>query len=62
MLKGADRAALAKAALPDYRDWFDRHAWVHAIWTPLATWVWLIVLLASAFSNEIEWRGKRYRL
>jgi ceramide glucosyltransferase len=62
MLKGANRATLAKAELPEYKAWFDRHAWVHTLWTPLATWVWLIVLLASAFGNRIEWRGNRYRL
>jgi ceramide glucosyltransferase len=62
MLKGANRATLAKAELPDYKAWFERHAWVHALWVPLATWVWLIVLLASAFGNRIEWRGIRYRL
>lgn len=62
MLKGTNRATLAKAALPEYKAWFDRHAWVHTLWVPLATWVWLIVLLGSAFSNEIEWRGCRYRL
>jgi cellulose synthase/poly-beta-1,6-N-acetylglucosamine synthase-like glycosyltransferase len=62
MLKGANRAALAKAELPAYKPWFDRHSWVHALWVPLATWIWLIVLLASAFGNQIEWRGNRYRL
>ena len=62
MLKGAHRATLAKAELPEYKAWFDRHAWVHAIWTPLATWIWLIVLLASAIGNTIEWRGNRYHL
>jgi cellulose synthase/poly-beta-1,6-N-acetylglucosamine synthase-like glycosyltransferase len=62
MLKGANRATLAKAALPEYKAWFDRHAWVHTLWVPLATWVWLIVLVASALGNEIEWRGRRYRL
>jgi len=62
MLKGANRATLAKAALPEYKAWFDRHAWVHTLWTPLATWVWLLVLCASAFGNSIEWRGRRYRL
>jgi hypothetical protein len=62
MLKGANRATLAKAELPDYKAWFDRHAWVHTLWVPLATWIWLIVLLASAFGNRIEWRGNRYRL
>jgi ceramide glucosyltransferase len=62
MLKGANRATLAKAELPAHIAWFDRHAWVHTLWVPLATWIWLIVLLASAFGNGIEWRGRRYRL
>ena len=62
MLKGANRATLAKAELPDYKAWFDRHAWVHTLWVPLGTWIWLIVLLASACGNRIEWRGNRYRL
>ena len=62
MLKGLNRATLAKAALPQCEDWFRRHQWVHAIWVPLATWVWLIALIASAFGNTIEWRGHRYAL
>ena len=35
MLKGANRATLAKAELPAYQSWFDRHAWVHTLWVPL---------------------------
>ncbi len=62
MLKGLNRATLAKAVLPQCEDWFRRHTWVHAIWVPLATWVWLIALVASAFGNTIEWRGYRYQL
>jgi ceramide glucosyltransferase len=62
MLKGLNRATLAKAVLPEYEAWFKRHSWVHAIWTPLATWIWLLVLLASATGNTIRWRGYTYRL
>lgn len=62
MLKGANRATLAKAQLPEYKAWFDRHAWVHTLWVPLATWIWLIVLVSSSVGNRIEWRGNRYRL
>jgi GT2 family glycosyltransferase len=62
MLKGLNRATLAKAALPEYEAWFKRHSWVHAIWTPLATWVWLLVLAASAFGHTIRWRGYKYDL
>jgi cellulose synthase/poly-beta-1,6-N-acetylglucosamine synthase-like glycosyltransferase len=62
MLKGLNRATLAKAVLPEYEAWFKRHAWVHAIWVPLGTWVWLVALLSSAFARSIEWRGRRYPL
>jgi ceramide glucosyltransferase len=62
MLKGANRTALAKAALPEYKTWFARYGWVHTWWTPLATWTWLYACVASAWSRTIEWRGRRYRL
>jgi ceramide glucosyltransferase len=62
MLKGLNRATLAKAALPEREQWFRRHGWVHAIWIPLATWLWLAGLAASAFGNSIEWRGYRYEI
>lgn len=62
MLKGANRATLAKAELPQYKAWFDRHAWVHTLWVPLGTWIWLIALLMSACGNSIVWRGNRYHL
>jgi glycosyltransferase involved in cell wall biosynthesis len=62
MLKGLNRATLAKAALPEYEAWFKRHSWVHAIWIPLATWVWLFAFVSSAFARSIDWRGRRYPL
>jgi len=62
MLKGLNRATLARAALPDCEAWFKRHQWVHAIWVPLGTWVWLIALVSSAFGSTITWRGKKYTL
>ncbi len=60
MLKGLNRATLARAALPEYDGWFRRHTWVHAIWVPLATWFWLAALAISAFGNTIRWRGYSY--
>jgi cellulose synthase/poly-beta-1,6-N-acetylglucosamine synthase-like glycosyltransferase len=62
MLKGLNRATLAKAALPECEAWFRRHQWVHAMWIPLATWLWLATLAASALGNTIEWRGRKYSL
>ena len=49
MLKGVNRATIAKAELPDFEAWFKRHAWVHTLWVPLATWFWLSILVAAAF-------------
>jgi cellulose synthase/poly-beta-1,6-N-acetylglucosamine synthase-like glycosyltransferase len=48
MLKGVNRATLARAELPGRDAWFKRHAWVHSLWIPLGTWLWLILLLGSA--------------
>ncbi|HMC63075.1 MAG TPA: hypothetical protein VKJ01_28030, partial [Candidatus Solibacter sp.] len=62
MLKGLNRAVLAKAALPEYEAWFKRHTWVHAIWVPLATWIWLAAFVSSVFGHTIRWRGNRYDL
>jgi hypothetical protein len=62
MLKGTNRAVLAKAELGGWKPWFDRHGWVHTWFVPLVTWIWLITLASAAFSNKIEWRGTRYVL
>jgi ceramide glucosyltransferase len=62
MLKGMNRATLARAALPECERWFRRHQWVHAMWIPIATWLWLAGLIASAFGKTVEWRGRKYSL
>jgi ceramide glucosyltransferase len=62
MLKGLNSARLARAALPEGGRWFRRQAWAHTLWVPLATWLWLAVLLSSAWGNTLEWRGYRYEL
>jgi GT2 family glycosyltransferase len=62
MLKGTNRATLARAAFPEYASWFKRYGWVHTWWVPLATWIWLYAFLASATTNTFLWRGNRYRL
>lgn len=62
MWKGARRAALARSALPEYAVWFRRYGWLHVACVPLATWLWLVSLIAAAFGSTIEWRGYRYDL
>lgn len=60
MLKGVNRATLAKAELPDREAWFKRHAWVHSLWVPLATWVWMFVLLSSVLNRTGESDAQRH--
>ncbi len=62
MIKGARRAGLAAAGLPEYDAWFRRYGWAHWALVPIATWIWLIALVSSAFGCTIEWRGHRYDL
>jgi len=62
MAKGLGRLRLAHAALPSHAAWFRRWGWAHVLLVPVATWLWLAVLLASARGDSIEWRGRRYRL
>jgi GT2 family glycosyltransferase len=62
MFKGWNRAAQAKAALPEQAGWFRRHAWAHVLLVPPVTWIWLVALFSSAFGSTIEWRGHRYHL
>lgn len=62
MWKGWRRARLARLALPEHEDWFQKWAWVHAALVPLATWGWLAALGSSAFIRRIEWRGRWYTL
>jgi len=60
MGKGFARVRLARAALPEYAAWFARWGWIHTLWVPASTWLWLGALAASALCNSIEWRGYRY--
>ena len=62
MAKGLLRARHARAALPSHSAWFRRWGWIHTLLVPAATWLWLAVVLSSAFGSSIEWRGRRYRL
>lgn len=62
MWKGRNRGRLAALALDESSDWWRRYGWVHTWWTPLATWLWLYALVASAGSRRILWRGRIYTL
>ncbi len=62
MLKGMNRSAIAKSALPGYKTWFDSYSWVLIWWVPFVTWIWLWAFLASATTKTVRWRGYRYEL
>jgi ceramide glucosyltransferase len=58
MWKAFRRASLAASALPGIAP----RRFAHAALVPFATWLWLAVLLASAATRTIHWRGRSYYL
>lgn len=62
MGRGAVRGAAARLMFPNRVEWLDRFGWAYFWYTPIATWIWLYVLLRSALTRKIEWRGNVYEL
>lgn len=62
MWRGEMRRRAAELMFPRRKAWFRRHGWTYFWLGPLATWVWLFVLLASLFRRRINWRGRTYEL
>jgi hypothetical protein len=60
--KGYRRVALARLAMPEHREWFERHRALHVALVPAGTWLWLWSSFAAGFSNTISWRGYRLTL
>ena len=62
MIKGRNRAAIARTYFPEDDEWFRRNGWVYTWAVPLTTWLWLYAFLVSAASRRIVWRGREYQL
>lgn len=62
LCKAAQRLTLIQTCLPEYAGWFGRYRRPHLALTPVGTWLWLFSCLASAFSRNLHWRGRLYRL
>lgn len=62
MGRGAVRGTAARLMFPNRAEWLDRFGWAYFWYTPIATWIWLYVLLRSALTRKIEWRGNVYEL
>jgi hypothetical protein len=58
MLKGWRRAARARMLVPEA----GISPAVHALFVPVATWLWMLSLALSAAGRTIVWRGVRYAL
>jgi len=62
MVKGRNRAAIARGCFPEDAAWFRRYGWVYKWAAPLTTWLWMYSFLASSASRRITWRGREYSL
>lgn len=62
MWRGWLRRQAAERMFAGRSKWFARYGWVYVWLSPLVTWLWLLVLLASLVRRRIEWRGNVYEL
>jgi hypothetical protein len=62
MWRSTVRVRAAALVLPRQAAWLEGHKWTYFWLTLPATWVWLLVLLASARSRRVVWRGNVYEL
>jgi cellulose synthase/poly-beta-1,6-N-acetylglucosamine synthase-like glycosyltransferase len=62
MLNAALMVKVIKKMIPQYKDEIDRLKWRYYLATPLASILIMINSLVSLTTNEITWRGVRYRL
>ncbi|MBI3666422.1 MAG: glycosyltransferase [Acidobacteria bacterium] len=59
---GELRRRAAKLMFPNLAGWLGHYGSIYSWLTLPATWIWLLVFLASLFRRTIEWRGNTYVL
>ncbi len=62
MAKGSMRSYAAALMFPEREDWLAANGWAYFWMAPIATWVWLYVLVRSSLTRRIAWRGYVYNL
>jgi hypothetical protein len=61
-LRSHQRCSTFKRALPHLSDEFDRTCLSGALVSFIMPWIMIYCILKSARTNEIDWRGRKYKL
>jgi cellulose synthase/poly-beta-1,6-N-acetylglucosamine synthase-like glycosyltransferase len=62
ILKSSQRITTFKRAMPDYAREFEKNRVVGSIASLIVPWIMTYCIIKSARMNEIEWRGRKYKL
>ena len=62
VFRSNQRIRTFKRALPEFAADFERNRWAHSIASLIVPWIMTYCIIRSARMNEIEWRGRRYKL
>ena len=62
VLRSSKRVTTFEHALPEFMPEFEKNRWAHSIASLIVPWIMTYCILKSARSNEIEWRGRKYKL
>jgi cellulose synthase/poly-beta-1,6-N-acetylglucosamine synthase-like glycosyltransferase len=62
VLRSNERMKTFKHAMPEYAGNFKRSHWAHATASLIVPWIMTYCILKSARMNEIDWRGRKYKL
>ncbi len=62
ILRGAQRNSTFSRAIPEFKEEFDRTRFRQAVASLIVPWVMAYCIIRSARAQEIEWRGRIYKL
>jgi cellulose synthase/poly-beta-1,6-N-acetylglucosamine synthase-like glycosyltransferase len=62
VFRSNQRIGTFERALPEFASYLEKNHWAHSIASLIVPWVMTYCILKSARTNEIEWRGRKYRL
>ena len=62
VFRSNERMITFKLAMPEFAKDFEKNRWAHAIASLIVPWIMTYCILKSAGTNEIEWRGRKYKL
>jgi len=62
VFRSSQRVQAFRQALPEFASEFETNRWAHSIASLIVPWIMTYCIIKSARNDEIEWRGRKYKL